>query len=458
MSQTHVIDNQEPQLFHFDSYDESDLLNMPASDAILSQVNMSANDSEIIAQVSSHNEDTLAIQDEEQTRKGKTVQRSLPIPVPTTSAEFDGYPASIASTSHSSTSSADLLTPLTPPYHENYTCNGQRSRGTLVLHEDFEGTDFPLPVSSWKGKERELPPVLPPLAFSPTEFTYLPPTLSIGSPSSGPSSYNSSILQSPHTTTDNPTASQEIIIPALLPPSTSQEFPQSSQPIYRPRSLSDISLQSPGSLAAHSNPQLSTKSTLPGSSSNLARKFLSKKSDAEACNLNQLSSQAVVHCLETRAADNASGLWCTTGLKVDELDATIARLSHLQIQANYAYSLHAPFNHVTQAQFGSSQSLPFPLSSPLDIVPPARDFFVPIRMITKNYFDDYLPRELRLRIFEALLHLHEGDHLRLVRQGRWSVAKASSSRNRWVGRDRGVCEIVKLSRASTIYEKIILTS
>jgi len=95
-----------------------------------------------------------------------------------------------------------------------------------------------------------------------------------------------------------------------------------------------------------------------------------------------------------------------------------------------------------------SYSSPLPLSA-LDIVPSATtNVFTPIPIIPRNYFDEALPRELRLRILSSLLSLHEEEHDRIVREGYWTVMRASSSKNKWVGRNKGIRELVKFRRVS----------
>jgi hypothetical protein len=61
-------------------------------------------------------------------------------------------------------------------------------------------------------------------------------------------------------------------------------------------------------------------------------------------------------------------------------------------------------------------------------------------------FDGMLPRELRLRIFGFLVQIYEEDHARRVREGRWTANKAS--KHKWVGRNQGVRELVRLTRVS----------
>lgn len=85
--------------------------------------------------------------------------------------------------------------------------------------------------------------------------------------------------------------------------------------------------------------------------------------------------------------------------------------------------------------------------STLDIIPDTRlDVHQPIPFIRPNGFDHKLPRELRLHILHVLISTHEQDHVKTQTDIRWSLSKACSSRNRWVGRDRGFRELIKFSR------------
>jgi F-box/leucine-rich repeat protein 2/20 len=99
---------------------------------------------------------------------------------------------------------------------------------------------------------------------------------------------------------------------------------------------------------------------------------------------------------------------------------------------------------------GRSYSCPFP-QSVLDIVPHGNsDIFVPVPVALRNIFDGALPRELKLQVFSALVALYEAEFQRWKESGQWTVLRASSSKYRWVGRDRGMRELVKLSRVSPI--------
>ncbi|KAG6846046.1 hypothetical protein H0H87_006410 [Tephrocybe sp. NHM501043] len=454
MSRTHVIDD-EPQLFHFDSCDESDLLHTSTMIPSLARVNLDA--LELAPQTFSHDapstsEETFDMGDVEVIGKGKGVTRTLPIRVPTAPAQDSfnmEYFASLPSTSTGSVLSSNLLTPLTPPYFDQYSYSIEpRQQLSSHLHENAWGPAVEPSTESLgsKGKQKELPPVLPPLAFSPTELSYAPssPSPLRSFSSSGFSSYGSSILPLTRVTS-NPESQGTTSAITLLSPTTS-EAPPIAHAAHRPRSLSSISVRSTRSLTARSMSQLRSRLTL-STSSNLARKLLFKKpADTQ---VSQYRSTTVDD--ELFRTTGAPDLW-RTGMKLDELDATISWLS--DSQTTILKSPNPFFSHTSLRHKGRSHSSPFPLSA-LDIVPLSTpDIFVPIPLVVRNYFDEVLPRELRLNVFEALVALHEADHLRTVRQGRWSVSKASSSRNRWVGRDKGVRELVKFSRVSKSWQAL----
>lgn len=99
---------------------------------------------------------------------------------------------------------------------------------------------------------------------------------------------------------------------------------------------------------------------------------------------------------------------------------------------------------------GRSYSSPFPKSA-FDIIPQV-DFEdnIPLPLHARDLFDETLPRELRLRVLSALISLHKADHEQLKSSGKWSVLAASSSKNRWVGRNCAMRELVKLSRVGII--------
>jgi F-box/leucine-rich repeat protein 2/20 len=99
---------------------------------------------------------------------------------------------------------------------------------------------------------------------------------------------------------------------------------------------------------------------------------------------------------------------------------------------------------------GRSYSSPLPLSA-LDIIPSApTGIFAPIPIISRNYFDEVLPRELRLKELSSLIVLHEAEHDRVVRESNWFVMRASSSKRKWIGIERVIRELNKFSRNQCI--------
>ena len=135
-----------------------------------------------------------------------------------------------------------------------------------------------------------------------------------------------------------------------------------------------------------------------------------------------------------------------------------------------------------------SSPLPLPTSGPisvLDIIStPQPDVFEPLRFDLDSgaedgetsgtgeekkgsLFDDLLPREVKLTIFAWVVRVHEMDHERLVNVGphdtstktksgsvKWTAHKAGTGRNKWVGRDRGIRELVKLGRVSSTFSSV----
>ncbi|KAF9785728.1 hypothetical protein BJ322DRAFT_1210359 [Thelephora terrestris] len=138
---------------------------------------------------------------------------------------------------------------------------------------------------------------------------------------------------------------------------------------------------------------------------------------------------------------------------------------------------------------GRSYSSPFPLPTPgpisaLDIISsPQLDVFEPLRFDLDNggeetsgmeegkkgsLFDELLPREVKLTILAWVVRVHEMDHERLVNADlddaiaktksgsiKWTAHKAGLGRNRWVGKDRGIRELVKLGRVSRAWRDLV---
>jgi F-box and leucine-rich repeat protein 2/20 len=92
---------------------------------------------------------------------------------------------------------------------------------------------------------------------------------------------------------------------------------------------------------------------------------------------------------------------------------------------------------------GRSHSDPLPTASTA-----LNDVFRAISPRYRYSFQESLPREIKIQIFASLVQLHEDDHQRLLSQGKWTARAAFAPRNRWVGRERGLRELIKFSRVS----------
>ncbi|KAJ7103056.1 hypothetical protein B0H15DRAFT_874408 [Mycena belliarum] len=261
-----------------------------------------------------------------------------------------------------------------------------------------------------KGKEKEQPPTLPPLTFSPTEFHTSWPTSAALEDNAGPSSYTSAAAGPSSYSSLAPLS----LISVPVPPAPAMSpTPTVPRPLSRRRSL----------------PSINTKSRLRAKSS-LARKLLFRKYDEGACPTPP-SSPA-----DGRTFDLGAGS-CFAPWRNDS-----ALALELEYQSMPAFKARA-------------QSMPYPVSA-LDLVPATTaDLFAPIRLVVPNYFDDVLPRELRVQVLLSLIVVHEADHARAVKDGQWSVTKATSSRNKWVGRDKALRELVRFSRVSKSWQALV---
>ena len=465
---THNIDNDsEVHLFHFDDYGGSpSLYSAPRRTSPLDfgAATMTSQDDPTSEEPGEHLEDVLV-------GKGKGVTKPMPIRAPM-AVVHDFFDASHSGTDLSSTGNDShrplFLPPVASssfkPYHMLFDDNPR----------DFYPNTGDLPSVSdpafdpWKekGKGKEHPPILPPLAFSSTDFGYgqvSSPSLALISSSLSPSSYGSNYGLSMTSTNNEPETSDPAGSPVFP---TTPPRPLSPSDIGRPvirhmpsrsRSLSNLSVYSTRSLAARSMSRIKMKFSRPNTPSNLTRKLLFRKTT----NTNDdLSSSANIS--PTSAIDDADpgmnnfpSQW-RTDFKVDELDTTIARLSCLRLPdadsgpSNAFFCQPSPLRHK-----GRSKSSPLPLSA-LDYIPvTTTDIFAPIPVVVRNYFDELLPQELRIQVLASLVALHEADHLRAVREGRWTMAKAASSRSKWVGKDKGIRELVRMSRVSSFLDNFL---
>ncbi|KAL1697649.1 hypothetical protein GGG16DRAFT_98720 [Schizophyllum commune] len=359
--------------------------------------------------------------------KGRQALESLSIPSPSsnnnedpTSAIFSFSPTGFSSNVGSSPSSASpresYFDPSTPSY--DYMS---------------EGYDVPwLQPSTDKGKGREAPPTLPPLTFTPTTFCYETCSWASSSPSSssdntpGPSSYGSTSSYSPSSAREE----RPVSSPPQAEPSSPMETEGNTPDIpSRPRSMASLKSTASSSRSMRKLRSKLDSARVPG---NVARKLLFRqRGDASP------TSHGLGNYYDSFIAASPPPTPNVTQLPPTPVTPTI----------------DPPFRAQHKVR---SYSSPFPLSA-LDLVPAtSNDIFTPIPVEPRNYFDDVLPRELRLHVFASLVSVIVDEHQRTIDEGRWSVSKATQSRNKWVGRDRAVRELVKLSRVSKQWRSMIL--
>ncbi|EMD42296.1 hypothetical protein CERSUDRAFT_79884, partial [Gelatoporia subvermispora B] len=317
-----------------------------------------------------------------------------------------------------------------------------------------------------KGKAREQPPTLPPLSFLQTEFSYNAldwPALDLSSSIPGSSSLGSA-YGSPDPAQGVPTVSSQGASPE--PPDA--PFAITRVPLRR-RSLSALSVRSNRSLSALSMSKEKVKVSGPKAPGNLARKLLfSRKREGSTSTAGPSATLDVAYAERDTVVSGCADLGQTNclipwsrdlKLRTPPLATTILEVGTAYVDVDSIpmyYAGRSADNSLLRTK-GRSYSSPLPLpSTALDLVPvTTADIFAPIPAVTPltpNHFDDWLPRELRLHILAALVNIHDADHRRYIQDNTWSVLKATSSRNKWVGRDKGLRELFKLSRVSKAWQ------
>ncbi|KAG1774002.1 hypothetical protein EV702DRAFT_975435 [Suillus placidus] len=306
-----------------------------------------------------------------------------------------------------------------------------------------------------KGKAKDLAYTLPPLLFSTSDLQYRTidwssPNPGSPTPTAGPSSYGS-------THTSPPCASSSLSHSgSQAPENSAQQLPGLTRVPSRRRSLSNLSVHSTHSLAARSMSRIKVKL---GSSSkgpgNLARRLLFRNKASAAATSIDLSpagsvSDPFLGDLTTAGQGNCLPTWKNLDFQpCQNLELPSDTRTYVQQSAEGPESLSS----ITGK--GRSYSSPLP-QSVFDIIPRHNsDVFAPVPLVLQNIFDEALPRELKLQVFSALISLHEDEFQLWKSSGRWTASKASSSKYRWVGRDRGMRELVKLSRVSKAWRSLV---
>lgn len=403
MSTTHDFDNGDEVLFQFDPFDSHQSLLVPSL-----TFGMSAFDEEVAVEPP-EGVNSKAI------TKGKA--RTMPMLIGQPSIVHDLFEMSSQSLSspmsYDSSSSAMMCSPSTS-YLSSDSDSHLRHHCSFLIEEtgDVEPLKFVSDSHTGKGKEKAQFPMLPPLTFPNIDFDCdqsIPLT-------PGPSSCGRG-----STINDFPPSSTTAISSLLPIHSSEVGISLSNAPLTRCQSLTN----SPSECLSTGSPLFET----PGAPSNLSRQLLEI---FDQRGNNNVSGSLVIDpsSLDLQVIpsefDNQPPAWYTTA---KTLDGTIC--SH---------------SREVCRQKNRSRSSPYPISA-LDIIPDvSTDIFQALPIVIPNYYNLILPRELQLHILRALVDLHEDDHRRSILERRFTLAKATSSRGRWVGRDKGIRELLKLSR------------
>ncbi|KZT08566.1 RNI-like protein [Laetiporus sulphureus 93-53] len=325
-------------------------------------------------------------------------------------------------------------------------------------------TDSEAGPSSGKGKARAISPSLPPLSFVTTELNYESadwPTIDFSTSVPGSSSYGSAYASGFGSVVDpepSPTGSSSRGIIASL---GNEVLTDNNEAPSRRRTLSDLSTTSKRSMSAMSITKVKVKLSGAKGPANIARKLLSKKRDSTPGSPTTSDSKHIVIDTEVPGCVDASQAHCFSPWVHDVKPKVSPVASPLETEAgDTAYPFYyagRPSDNSLLRSKARSYSSPLPLpSTALDLIPiTTTDIFKPIPIVLPNHFDEYLPSELKLRVLVSLVELHEAEHSKHIDDGKWTVRKAVSHRNIWVGRDKGVRELFKLSRVSKAWRALV---
>lgn len=349
--------------------------------------------------------------------KGKGVSRPMPIMIsPLEASEFDEF-------TMSPTWSVSSSYPDSPNTHMAFPSPGSSSFPSFTLGS-FSSVAVPLQSSSsdvypdtlvagssqdmkGKGKERDdarddaVPPI-PPLTFSSSAFG----SIGVSQESARPA-VDEFLKETSSTTADRSEPSYSATSTIRGSPTRRHSFSHAVPRSRRPSSLTRFKARFILPSRAHT------------------RKVISRKLSPAQLATPQLTQITNVHThLHTHLPTSLS---LEVNLPLDEgaLETTDFCVSLFRTK-------------------GRSNSSPLPMSA-LDYIPILPEDAFIIRS-SRNFFDEVLPKELKLQIILSLISLHKNDKVKLIAQADWSVTRAVSSKNRWLGKDKAIRELVKLGR------------
>lgn len=452
MSHLHDIDNADP-LFGFDSprpVEPSLLLEASAREP---ESPLISTQSRVFGPASCYQDDPPAGTMDDAELKGKVVWRhgaSEPMLIPRSEEvprEPDVFSMSFASTSSSSSSYRPL------------SLLGLTSAGSAAAYHDVD-TIVELSseelsasaVGNGKGKGRELPPTLPPLNFEPTELCN---TTEWPSPA-GPSSFDSG-YSSMRAADASPTSPSTPELSSESTPNTPEIDTIPVADAVRRRTFSDVSVRSRRSLSSPAVPKLKVKfATTRGAPGTIARRLLFRKSPPNSPR--RLSAELDNDAIESIIAKDLSDIssigqgsipWARDLRSRSLLATPVVETNAVWgvVDSQRTSRLIPP---VTLRTKGRAYTLPLSTHPVFDAIPIAAVTVLAPTPTVPDYFDDYLPHELKVHVLADLVALHTEEYEKRIAEGKWTVHKAGSSRNQWVGRDRGIKELIRLSRVCIV--------
>ncbi|CAG8712153.1 13659_t:CDS:2, partial [Acaulospora colombiana] len=108
-----------------------------------------------------------------------------------------------------------------------------------------------------------------------------------------------------------------------------------------------------------------------------------------------------------------------------------------------------PFVVTPEAILNAAQPRPGEVEDNVLAEPPT---IKPLEVV--SLFETMLPQETKLLVMGQLVISHQEEFEQKVKEGKWSVAHAKGTR--WVGKDAGMRELIKLTRVSKSWENITL--
>ena len=458
MSRTHRIDNASP-LFDFDSYERFEPLSLleesarePLTPPIstpgsVSRATLMLDDPPSSAEMEAQSSSVL--KGKQAALPGKSEPMSIPTLADDVQFEPDVFSLSFASVGSSSSRYDPLPSSFIQTAQQFMFDDVDHIAEVSADHERDEPT-------VGKGKGREPPPTLPPLSFSPTQFTY---DSTEWSSLAGPSSYSSvcSSMAEAESSSGSPSRTGRATESAPTTPSLPAP-PVSAVP--RRRTVSNASKPSLRSLSTPSLPKMKVKfAGSKNATGTLARKLLFKKSPSNSPRSPSvdLSHTITDHTIFPDLADlqDVEQGSCLIPWSRDMRTRSLLASPVVETNAVWGTVIAQSVRRssrlvepVTMRTKGRAYSSPLPLpTNAFDIVPLAPvDIFSEPEQVVPSCFDEWLPRELKLHVLTFLIDLFEEEFRKRVADGKWTAHKASSSRNKWVGRDGGVRELFKLSR------------